>query len=297
MTRRRHRACSVRAGRCCFPSFVEVSRRWDRDRDPGTDYSLRGNTDNFHSGITSRWSCPAPRPKCKQDDNNQQSSVRIRMATGGKLNRLRKALKRFSRGGSSSEGDWDTGNNAPKQGQIENNVSVECGPAAEEGEQIQPRDSDVRDTDQDPKAGTSEATVCQPRDSDVRDTDQDPKAGTSEATVCQPRDSDVRDTEQDPGTSTSEATVCQPRDSDVRDTEQDPGTSTSEATVCQSRDAAQDPGTSTSEATVCQPRDSDVRDTEQDPGTSTSEATVCQSRDAAQDPGTGTTRSDTARRI
>ncbi|XP_072133517.1 NACHT, LRR and PYD domains-containing protein 3-like [Mobula birostris] len=194
------------------------------------------------------------------------------MATGGKLNRLRKALKRFSRGGSSSEGDWDTGNNAPKQGQIENNVSVECGPAAEEGEQIQPRDSDVRDTDQDPKAGTSEATVCQPRDSDVRDTDQDPKAGTSEATVCQPRDSDVRDTEQDPGTSTSEATVCQPRDSDVRDTEQDPGTSTSEATVCQ-------------------PRDSDVRDTEQDPGTSTSEATVCQSRDAAQDPGTGTSKS------
>ncbi|XP_072133524.1 NACHT, LRR and PYD domains-containing protein 3-like [Mobula birostris] len=172
------------------------------------------------------------------------------MATGGKLNRLRKALKRFSRGGSSNEDDWDTGNNAPKQGQIENNVSVECGPAAEEGEQIQPRDSDVRDTDQDPKTGTSEATVCQPRDSDVRDTDQDPGTGTSEATVCQPRDSDVRDTDQDPGTSTSEATVCQPRDSDVRDTEQDPGTSTSEATVCQSRDAAQDPGTGTSKSTA-----------------------------------------------
>ncbi|XP_072132887.1 NACHT, LRR and PYD domains-containing protein 3-like [Mobula birostris] len=202
MTRRRHRACSVRAGRCCFPSFVEVSRRWDRDRDPGTDYSLRGNTDNFHSGITSRWSCPAPRPKCKQDDNNQQSSVRIRMATGGKLNRLRKALKRFSRGGSSSEDDWDTGNNEPKQGQIENNVSVECGPAAEEGEQIQPRDSDVRDTDQDPKAGTSEATVCQPRDSDVRDTEQDPGTSTSEATVCQSRDA-----AQDPGTGTSPGSV------------------------------------------------------------------------------------------
>ncbi|XP_072133339.1 NACHT, LRR and PYD domains-containing protein 3-like [Mobula birostris] len=119
------------------------------------------------------------------------------MATGGKLNRLRKALKRFSRGRSSSEDDWDTGNNEPKQGQIENNVSVECGLAAEEGEQIQPRDSDVRDTDQDPKAGTSEATVCQPRDSDVRDTEQDPGTSTSEATVCQSRDA-----AQDPGTGT-----------------------------------------------------------------------------------------------
>ncbi|XP_072132889.1 NACHT, LRR and PYD domains-containing protein 3-like [Mobula birostris] len=179
------------------------------------------------------------------------------MATGGKLNRVQKVLKWFLPGGSSREDDRDTGSKVPKQGQIESNVPVECGPAAAEVEQIQPRDSDVRDTDQDPGTSTSEATVCQPRDSDVRDTDQDPGTSTSEATVCQLRDSDVRDTDQDPGTGTSEATVCQPRDSDVRDTDQDPGTGTSEATVCQ-------------------PRDSDVRDTEQDPGTGTSETTVCQ---------------------
>ncbi|XP_062895311.1 NACHT, LRR and PYD domains-containing protein 3-like [Mobula hypostoma] len=207
-------------------------------------------------------------------------------------------LKRILPGGSSREDDRDTGNKVPKQGQIESNVPMECDPAVAEVEKIQPRDSDVRDTEQDPGTGTSEATVCQPRDSDVRDTDQDPGTGTSEATVCQPRDSDVRDTEQDPGTGTSEATVCQPRDSDVRDTDQDPGTGRSEATVCQPRDSDvrdtdQDPGTSTSEATVCQPRDSDVRDTEQDPGTGTSEATVCQPRDSdvrdtEQDPGTST---------
>ncbi|XP_059817680.1 NACHT, LRR and PYD domains-containing protein 3-like [Hypanus sabinus] len=86
---------------------------------------------------------------------------------------------------------------------------MECGPAAEEDKQIQPRESDVRDTEQDPGTGTSEATACQPRDSDVRDTEQDPGTGTNEATACQPRDSDVRDTEQDPGTGTSEATACQ----------------------------------------------------------------------------------------
>ncbi|XP_072892333.1 NACHT, LRR and PYD domains-containing protein 3-like isoform X2 [Hemitrygon akajei] len=62
---------------------------------------------------------------------------------------------------------------------------MECGPAAVEVEQIQPRGSDVRDTDQDPGTSTSEATACQPRDSDVRDTDQDPGTGTSEATACQ----------------------------------------------------------------------------------------------------------------
>ncbi|XP_062895424.1 NACHT, LRR and PYD domains-containing protein 14-like [Mobula hypostoma] len=221
------------------------------------------------------------------------------MATGGKLNRVQKILKRFLPGNSSREDDRDPGSKVPKQGQIESNVPMECGPAAAEVEQIQPRDnSDVRDTEQDPGTGTSEATVCQPRDSDVRDTDQDPGTGTSEATVCQPRDSDVRDTDQDPGTGTSEATVCQPRDSDVTDTDQDPGTGTSEATVCQPRDSDvtdtdEDPGTGTSEATVCQPRDSDVRDTDQDPGTGTSEATVCQPRDSDvrdtdQDPGTGT---------
>ncbi|XP_062895668.1 NACHT, LRR and PYD domains-containing protein 3-like [Mobula hypostoma] len=179
------------------------------------------------------------------------------MATGGKLNLVRKALKRFLPCKLLREDGRDPGSKVPKQGRIESNVPIDCGPAAAEVEQIQPRDSDVRDTDPDPGTGTSEATVCQPRDSDVRDTDPDPGTGTSEATVCQPRDSDVRDTDPDPGTGTSETTVCQPRDSDVRDTDQDPGTGTSETTVCQ-------------------PRDSDVRDTDQDPGTGTSEATVCQ---------------------
>ncbi|XP_062896101.1 NACHT, LRR and PYD domains-containing protein 3-like [Mobula hypostoma] len=155
------------------------------------------------------------------------------MDTGGIMNRVGKALKRILPGNSSREDDRDTGSKVPKQGQIESNVPIESGQAAAEVEQIQPRDSDVRDTDQDPGTGTSEVTVCQPRDSDVRDTDQDPGTGTSEVTVCQPRDSDVRDTDQDPGTGTSEVTVCQPRDSDVRDTDQDPGTGTSEVTVCQ----------------------------------------------------------------
>ncbi|XP_072893251.1 NACHT, LRR and PYD domains-containing protein 3-like [Hemitrygon akajei] len=154
------------------------------------------------------------------------------MDKGGKWKRVAKRLKRILPSGSSREDDLDTGSKVPKQGQIESDVPMECGPAADEEEKIQPRDSDVRDTDQDPGTGTSEATVCQPGDSDVRDTDQDPGTGTSEATACQPRDSDVRDTDQDPGTGTREATACQPRDSDVRDTDQDPGTGTSEATVC-----------------------------------------------------------------
>ncbi|XP_072133142.1 NACHT, LRR and PYD domains-containing protein 3-like [Mobula birostris] len=81
------------------------------------------------------------------------------MATGGFW--LWKVFGRFLPGRSSREDDWDTGNNAPKQGQIESNVPVECGPAAAEVEQIQPRDSDVRDTEQDPGTSTSEATVCQ----------------------------------------------------------------------------------------------------------------------------------------
>ncbi|XP_072892422.1 NACHT, LRR and PYD domains-containing protein 3-like isoform X1 [Hemitrygon akajei] len=132
------------------------------------------------------------------------------MDTGGNLNRVQKVLKRFLPGNSSREDDRDTGSKVPKQGQIESNVPIESDPTAvEEEEQIQPRDSDVRDTDQDPGTSTSEATACQPRDSDVRDTDQDPGTSTSEATACQLRDSDVRDTNQDPETSTSEATVCQ----------------------------------------------------------------------------------------
>ncbi|XP_072133338.1 NACHT, LRR and PYD domains-containing protein 3-like isoform X2 [Mobula birostris] len=178
------------------------------------------------------------------------------MATGGKLNRLRRSFRKLLQGRSRRDNQI-TGSKVPNQDQIESSVPVECGPATEEGEQSQPRDIDISDTDQGPGTGTSEATVCQPIDSDIRDTDQNPGTSTSEATVCQPRDSDVRDTDQDPGTGTSETTVCLPRDSDVRDTDQDPGTGTSEATVCQ-------------------PRDSDVRDTDQDPGTSTSEATVCQ---------------------
>ncbi|XP_072133354.1 NACHT, LRR and PYD domains-containing protein 3-like [Mobula birostris] len=106
------------------------------------------------------------------------------MATGGIMNRVGKGLKRLLPVNSSREDDRDTGSKVPKQGQIESNVPVECGPAAAEVEQIQPRDSDVRDTEQDPGTGTSEATVCQPRDSDIRDTEQDPGNGTSEATVC-----------------------------------------------------------------------------------------------------------------
>ncbi|XP_072133065.1 LOW QUALITY PROTEIN: NACHT, LRR and PYD domains-containing protein 12-like [Mobula birostris] len=82
------------------------------------------------------------------------------MATGGKLNWVQKVLQRFLLGNSSREDDRDTGSKVPKQGQVESNVPMECGPAAEEVEQIQPRDSDVRDTEQDPGNGTSEATVC-----------------------------------------------------------------------------------------------------------------------------------------
>ncbi|XP_072894852.1 NACHT, LRR and PYD domains-containing protein 3-like, partial [Hemitrygon akajei] len=131
------------------------------------------------------------------------------MDKGGILNRIGKVLKRVLPGGSSREDDLDTGSKVPKQDQIESNVTLECDPAAAELEQIQPRDSGVRDIGQDPGTSTSEATACQPRDSDVRDTGQDPGTSTSDATACQPRDSDVRDTGQDPGTSTSEATACQ----------------------------------------------------------------------------------------
>ncbi|XP_072891272.1 uncharacterized protein [Hemitrygon akajei] len=115
--------------------------------------------------ITGRWSISALEPKCKQENNNQESSVGIKMATGGKLNRVQRVFKSLSLGASSSEDDRDTGNNAPKQGQIESNVPVEYSPATEEGEQSQPRDSDVRDTDQDPGTSTSEGTACQLRSS------------------------------------------------------------------------------------------------------------------------------------
>ncbi|XP_072891546.1 NACHT, LRR and PYD domains-containing protein 3-like [Hemitrygon akajei] len=91
------------------------------------------------------------------------------MATGGKLNRVQKILKRLLPGGSLREDDRDTGSKVPKQGRIESNVPMECSPATAEVEQIQP----------------SEVNACQPRDSDVKDTDQDPGTSTSEATVCQ----------------------------------------------------------------------------------------------------------------
>ncbi|XP_072133132.1 uncharacterized protein [Mobula birostris] len=283
----------------CQPRDSDVR---DTDQDPGTgtseatvcqprDSDVRDTDQNPGTGTSEATAC-----QLGSSLNTELSSPQ--QGAGRKLTRVRKVLKRFLPGNSLREDDRDTRSKAPQQGQIESNVPMECGPAAAEVEQSQPRDSDVRDTDQDPGTSTGEATVCQPRDSDVRDTDQDPGTSTIETTVCQPRDSDVRDTEQDPGTGTSEATVCQPRDSDVRDTDQDPGTGTSEATVCQPRDSDvrdtdQDPGTGTSEATVCQPRDSDVRDTEQDPGTGTSEVTVCQPRDSGvrdtdQDPGTST---------
>ncbi|XP_072891355.1 NACHT, LRR and PYD domains-containing protein 3-like [Hemitrygon akajei] len=83
------------------------------------------------------------------------------MSTGGKLNRAWRVLKRFIPGSSSKEDDRDTGSKVPKQGQIESNVPMESGPATVELEQIQPRDSGVRGTDQDPRTGTSETTACQ----------------------------------------------------------------------------------------------------------------------------------------
>ncbi|XP_072893255.1 NACHT, LRR and PYD domains-containing protein 3-like [Hemitrygon akajei] len=76
------------------------------------------------------------------------------------MDRVWNVLKRIFPGGSSSEDDRDTGSKVPTQGQIESDVPMECGPAAEKEEKIQPRDSDVRDTDPDPGTGTSEATAC-----------------------------------------------------------------------------------------------------------------------------------------
>ncbi|XP_072893274.1 NACHT, LRR and PYD domains-containing protein 3-like [Hemitrygon akajei] len=83
------------------------------------------------------------------------------MATGGKTNWLRKAFERFLAGKSSREDDRDTGSKLPKQGQIESNVPMESDPTAEEEEQIQPRDSGIRDTDQESGTCTSETTAYQ----------------------------------------------------------------------------------------------------------------------------------------
>ncbi|XP_072893816.1 NACHT, LRR and PYD domains-containing protein 12-like [Hemitrygon akajei] len=87
------------------------------------------------------------------------------MAKVGELKRAAIRLKRILPGGSSREDDQDTGSKVPKQGQTESDVTMECAPAAAEVEQSQPRDSDVRDTDQDPGTSPSEATVCQLRSS------------------------------------------------------------------------------------------------------------------------------------
>ncbi|XP_072894003.1 uncharacterized protein [Hemitrygon akajei] len=78
-----------------------------------------------------------------------------------KLKRAAIGLKRILPGGSSREDDRDTERKVPNQGQIESDVPMESGLAAEEEEQIQPRDSDVSDTDQDLGTSTSEATACQ----------------------------------------------------------------------------------------------------------------------------------------
>ncbi|XP_072894183.1 NACHT, LRR and PYD domains-containing protein 3-like [Hemitrygon akajei] len=81
--------------------------------------------------------------------------------TCGNLNPVRKVLKRFILDSSSREDDRDTGSKVPTQGQIESDVPMESGPAGEEEEQSQPRDNDVRKTDQDPGTSTIEATACQ----------------------------------------------------------------------------------------------------------------------------------------
>ncbi|XP_072894200.1 uncharacterized protein [Hemitrygon akajei] len=83
------------------------------------------------------------------------------MDKDGELKRETIGLKRTSPGGSSREDDRDMGRKVPKQGQIESNVPMENGLAAEEEEQSLPRDSDVGDTDQDPETGTLEAIAYQ----------------------------------------------------------------------------------------------------------------------------------------
>ncbi|XP_072892658.1 uncharacterized protein [Hemitrygon akajei] len=144
---------------------------WDRVvTEPGADVQEPVTQLLGHGGnrtwsrctrFTSRWSFPEPGPGCKQDDDDQQSSVRIRMDTVRKLKRAAIGLKRILPGGSSREDDRDTGRKVPNQGQIESDVPMESGLAAEEEEQIQPRDSDVSDIDQDLGTSTNEATACQ----------------------------------------------------------------------------------------------------------------------------------------
>ncbi|XP_062895929.1 NACHT, LRR and PYD domains-containing protein 3-like [Mobula hypostoma] len=153
MTRRRYRACSVRAGQCCFPSFVEVSRRWDRDRDPGKDYSLRGNTDNFHSV------CIEAGPKQGRSDVGQRvpltfpNSNKRKSADAGNPSNVRKVLEELSRPGSTQEKSTVgvTGRN-PSAG-LENKRSLPAGgaffqPDGRQADDDQPTSVRVRmDTD------------------------------------------------------------------------------------------------------------------------------------------------------
>ncbi|XP_072894963.1 uncharacterized protein [Hemitrygon akajei] len=149
------------------------------------------------------------------------------MATGGKLIRLRKVSGRYSPGRSPREADRDTGSNAPKQGQIESDVPVECGPASEEEEQSQPRDSDVRDTDQDPGTCTSGILNrlrevfrrCLPGRS--------PGEGDRDTGSKVPKQGQIEsDVPMESGPAAEEGEQSQPKDSDVRDTDQDTGTGT-----------------------------------------------------------------------
>ncbi|XP_062892741.1 NACHT, LRR and PYD domains-containing protein 3-like [Mobula hypostoma] len=97
--------------------------------------------------------------------NTELSSARQGTVLGKKLNRVQRDLKRYFPDRSSRKDDRDKGNKITKQGQIERNVPMEYGPAAEDGEKSRPRDSGVRDTDPEAGTSTSEATAWQLRNS------------------------------------------------------------------------------------------------------------------------------------
>ncbi|XP_072894404.1 uncharacterized protein [Hemitrygon akajei] len=85
--------------------------------------------------------------KVKKEDDNQQSSVKIRMDKGGKLNRAQKVFRSILPGISSREGDRDMGSKVSNQSQMETDAPME-------EEQCQPRESGGTDTDQDPAIST-----------------------------------------------------------------------------------------------------------------------------------------------
>ncbi|XP_059818715.1 NACHT, LRR and PYD domains-containing protein 3-like isoform X2 [Hypanus sabinus] len=85
--------------------------------------------------------------KVKKQDDNQQSSVKITMDKGGKLNRARKVFRRILPGISSREGDRDMGSNVSNQSQMETDAPME-------EKQSQPRESGGTDTDQVPAIST-----------------------------------------------------------------------------------------------------------------------------------------------